>query len=118
MTKNESQEHPFVPLHQQRSPSADKEEQHKKQIEFEKKLRQDFAFAFNSASGRNVLRWIKDQCGYGKSVVGGNPSLGMDIEKGTLYNAARLGVYLELRVLIPSEILKQVEFEKLEEPIS
>lgn len=117
MSASESAKKPFVPTHTQRSESIDKDEQRKEMEKKLKNLRMDFAICFSTPEGKSVLRWLCAQCGYHKSQVGGNPPLGMDILTGTLYNAAREGIYIEMRSLIPWSILQEVEYQKLEEII-
>lgn len=117
MSQKESEEKPFVPTHKQRSPSVDKDEQRKVLEKKHKNLRMDMAITFSTEEGKRVLRWILDECGYHKSCVGGNPALGMDVKDGTLYNAARETIYIELRQLIPHSILKEVEYENINEII-
>jgi hypothetical protein len=118
MSKQESREKPFVPIHTQRSSAVDRDSIQKVRQQQEKQLRMDFALTFNTAEGKRVLKWIMFQSGYGKSPVGGNPALGLDVMQGTLYNAARLGLYTELRQFVPHTVLKQVEFENIDEAIS
>lgn len=115
MSKTESEQTPHVPFHTQRSPSADREKQNKELERRAKQLRFDFAITFSTPEGRRVLQWIIKESGYGKSSVGGNPSIGMNVLEGCLYNEARKSIYLELRQLVSSEILKQVEYENIED---
>ena len=115
MSKTESENTPHVPVHTQRSPSVDREKQNKEFERRAKQLRFDFAITFGTAEGRRVLKWIIEQSGYQKSNVGGNPQLGMYVLQGTLYNASRQAIYLEMRQLIPAETLKSVEYENISE---
>ncbi len=115
MSATESESKPHIPTHTQRSPSVDREKQTKEFERRAKQLRFDFAITFSTAEGRRVLKWIIEQSGYGKSNIGGNPGLGMDVLQGTLYNASRESLYLEMRQLIPAEILKQCEYENISE---
>lgn len=115
MSKEESQEQPHVPTHTQRSPSVNKEKQQKEFERRAKQLRFDMAITFGTPEGRRVLQWLISESGFQKSQVGGNPALGMDVLQGTLYNSARVSIYLELRQLIPAETLKLVEYENISE---
>lgn len=115
MSKTESENTPHVPTHTQRSPSADREKQTKELERRAKQLRFDFAITFGSPEGRRVLQWLLTESGFHKNNIGGNPQLGMDVLQGTLYNAARQSLYLEMRQLIPAETLKQVEYENISE---
>ena len=117
MSGVESKEKPFIPIHTQRSESVDKDKQHKEMQRRLKSLRMDFAICFGTPEGKKVLKWIFQNSGYGESDVGGNPQLGMDILQGTLFNCARKSLYIEMRKLIPHEILKQTEFENIEEEL-
>ena len=117
MSGIESKEKPFIPTHIQRSESVDKDKQQKEMQRRVKSLRMDFAICFGSPEGKKVLKWIFREAGFAESSVGGNPALGMDVLQGTLYNNARKSLYIEMRKLIPHEILKQVEFENIEEEL-
>jgi len=114
MAKQESEENKHVPTHTQRSPSVDREKQTKELERRTKQLRFDFAITFGTPEGKRVLQWLIKESGYQKSQVGGNPQLGMDVLQGTLYNSARLSIYLEMRQLIPEETLKGVEYADID----
>ena len=114
MAKKESEQTPHVPTHTQRSPSVDRDKQTKELERRAKQLRFDFAITFGTPEGKRVLQWLIKESGYQKSQVGGNPQLGMDVLQGTLYNSARLSIYLEMRQLIPEETLKGVEYAELD----
>lgn len=77
----------------------------------QKKWANIFGTAFSTIEGKQALRYIMRLCGWTESVVGANPDLGMDIDRGTIYNAARRNVYMELRRFIPDHILKEIEFK-------
>ncbi|MDE1866576.1 MAG: hypothetical protein KGI08_02550 [Thaumarchaeota archaeon] len=115
MPGQESAEKPFIPTHTQRSSSKDKEEQEKALASRIKELRMSFAVCFSTPDGKKVLGWLLEQSGFLKSQVGGNPAIGMDVETGTLYNCARESLYIEMRRLVPSHILKEVEYQSMEE---
>ena len=117
MPGQESLEKPFIPTHTQRSDATDKKEQQKIFDAKIKDLRMAFAMTFSTPDGKKVLRWIMQEAGYQKSQVGGNPGIGMNVMEGTLYNAARESLYIEIRSLVPTEILKQVEYQSVEETI-
>ena len=117
MPRQESKEKPFIPTHTQRSESTDKDKQRKDFERHFKSLRMDFAICFGTPEGRKVLKWMYGESGFGNSQIGGNPTLGMDVLQGTLYNNARSSLYIEMRKLIPHEVLKQVEFENIEEEL-
>lgn len=117
MTKEESKEQPHVPTHTQRSRSVDKDKQQHEIDRRIKLLRMDMALTFGTPEGKRVLKWLLNECGFHKSCVGGNPNLGMDVAQGTIYNAARESIYIELRQLIPSETLKEVEYENVDETL-
>lgn len=99
-----------IPLHRERLSLPDKAEIKKVQDEKRKKILLDMAQTFATPEGMRSLAVIAEICGFGKTCVGGNPALGMEIKDGTFYNATRQAVYLELRVLIPKRILKKVEY--------
>lgn len=118
MAATESEDKPHIPTHTQRSPSVDREKQTRELERRAKQLRFDFAITFGSPEGRRVLQWLIRESGYQKSQIGGNPQLGMDVLQGTLYNSARVSLYLEMRQLIPAETLKGVEYENIDEILS
>lgn len=115
MSKEETIEQPHIPSHLKRSEATDKDKQRREFEQRAKSLRMDFALTFSTPEGRRVLKWIIQESGYQKSNVGGNPQLGMDVLQGTLYNAARQSLYLEMRQLIPAETLKLIEYENISE---
>ncbi len=104
-----------IPLHKERRLDPEREKAFKAQQAKTKRLKDDLAQTFSTAAGQRSLMAIMELCGYQRSVTGGNASLGMDIMQGTLYNAARLNIYLELRALLPKELLKKVEFGEVNE---
>lgn len=115
MAKKESEENPHVPSHTQRSPSVDRDKQTKELERRAKQLRFDFAITFGTPEGKRVLQWLIRESGFHKSSIGGNPTIGMDVQIGTIYNEARKSLYLEMRQLIPAETLKQCEYENINE---
>lgn len=104
-----------VPLHRERLGLADKEKMKAEGEAARKKLAQDMGQTFATPEGLRVLAFLANLCGYQKTCVGANPMLGMDVKDGTLYNAAREGVYKELRQYIPRYILKKAEFGDVHE---
>ena len=99
-----------IPMHRERLNLPDKGAAQKVTDARRKKLRQDMAKVFNSHEGRRVLRYLMDICAYRQSKVGGNPTLGMDIYAGTLYNSSRELVCIEFLEHIPKYILKDIEY--------
>jgi hypothetical protein len=99
-----------VPLHKERMGLLDKDTQYKLLEAKRKALSSDMAVCFNTAEGRRVLKYILNICGYRKGKVGGNPQLGMDVFQGTMYNAAREQVAIELIEHIPVYIMKDCEY--------
>lgn len=98
-----------IPTHKLRLKQSD--EKLKKEAEAKRKqLAIDFNTTFSTPSGRRTLNSIMKICGFGRSSVGGNPALGMDIRDGTLYNAARQNIYLEIRNFLEPKLLQEVEF--------
>lgn len=110
-------EEKVVPTHKDRLESPDKSQRQKLEKEKSARLRSDLAIAFATPEGLNALKFLKALSGFEQNPVGGNPSLGMDVTQGTLYNCGRLSMYLELRKLLPPRILKQIEYDQLEEEL-
>ena len=98
------------PFHQTRLNLPDKDAAQKLSESRRKRLQQDLATTFAPPAGRRVLRYLMSISGYGLSKVGGNPQLGMDVEKGTFYNASRELVFIELIEHMPAYILRDVLF--------
>ncbi len=78
-----------------------------------KLLKRDIAIAMASPEGLNLMRWIFGLTGYSKKIIVGNPQTGDIHDRGTLYNATRRQLWLEIRQLVPVRILKKIEYEKL-----
>ncbi len=107
---SEEKEKPHVPLHRERMGLPDNVEQKKLREQKTKQLKEDCRVTFSPPAGRRVLRYLMNIAGYKKSKVGGNPQLGMDVQIGTVYNAARELVLLELIEFIPQDVLRDCEF--------
>lgn len=116
-SKEESKENPHVSSHLQRSSSVDKDKQQKEAIYKAAAMKRAFIMTFSTEHGKVVLRWLLEQGGFHKSQVGGNPAIGMDVLEGTLYNAARESIYIELRKFLTPDILKDVEYETKQETL-
>lgn len=102
--------------HRTRVDKSDKEAIIKAQQVKRKRLSRDFEHVGSTEEGRRVLRHLMVICGAKKTCVGSQPQMGMDIMQGTLYNAARQGLYLEeIRPFMSPSLLKQVEFNPIEE---
>ena len=104
-----------VPFHRERLNLPDNEKAREISEAKKKALRQDMAKVFGPPEGRRVLRYLMDICAYRQSKVGGNPTLGMDIFAGTLYNSSRELVCIEFLEAIPKYILKDIEYGTDEE---
>ena len=110
-----AEEQKEIPMHRERLNLPDKVDQQKLTEAKRKQLSSDLKVCFSSVEGRRVLRYLMSICGYKKSKVGGNPNLGMDVSQGTLYNAARENVCIELLEFIPAYILKDVEYGNIDD---
>lgn len=78
-------------------------------------LRKDLNETFGPAHGLRALRYIMDLCGYQNYIVIADPATGDPLPNGTLYNAARQGIYIKLRRFLSPEILIPVENKGLEQ---
>lgn len=73
----------------------------------ESRLRGAMARTFSTDDGIIVLRWLRDQCGHNKPVLG---ALGGKIDPdATVYQAMRLNLYLTLRGYLDKRILMEIE---------
>lgn len=104
-----------VPLHRERLNLPDKEAAEKLRERHNKQLKADMREVFSSPAGRRVLRRFMNICGYGRGVIGANPALGMDVLHGTLYNSARLQVFLELIEFLPEAVMKDCQYGVFED---
>jgi len=80
----------------------------KKQVS-ENKVEVAANIVFATEEGKQVLRHLKNVCGFDVSSVVLNPDNEVQ-DRGTLFNEARRTVYLDLRKLIKPDILKDVEY--------
>ena len=69
---------------------------------------------FASEEGLVVLRHLVEICGYDKSDLVANVQSGEILDRATFYNAVRRGLYVEIRKLIKTDILKQAEYPEEE----
>ena len=99
-----------IPLHRERLNLPDKVDQQKVNDIKKKQMSRDFAVVFNSVEGRRVLRFMMVLGGFKRPKIGGNTSLGMDVAYGTIYNAAREQLLLEIFEFVPSYILRDAEY--------
>lgn len=73
-------------------------------------LRNAMGVAFSTPEGKQVLRWLRAQCGHNEPILGANPVTGDLDPQRTLYSAMRLNLYLEIRKNLSFNILKEVEY--------
>jgi len=72
-------------------------------------LRRDLNETFATPAGRRALYWFMRNSGYQKYDTVADPASGEIMTKSSLYNMARRNFYLNLRVFLKKEILKDVE---------
>lgn len=106
-----------LPVHKDRLASSSKTARQEQDRQKLSQLRQHLALTFETPDGIHALRFLMNLSGFHKNPVGGNPALGMDVSQGTIYNCGRESIYLELRALLPPRILKQIEYDQLEEEL-
>ena len=78
-------------------------------------LKKDFNTTFATPTGKRVLRWLMDKCGYQKPSVVVDPNTGKYQIESTLHNEARRILYLEMREFLNADVLAQVENKGLEQ---
>lgn len=88
--------------------AEDDQSRKEKQLEQSERLTRAMRATFNTPDGLIVLNWLKEECMFGKPILGAMAG-GID-EKATLYQAMRLNLYLKVRSMLTFEILKEVEF--------
>lgn len=94
---------------------ADKDAKTKKQLEEHKRsLMNKLAIAFSTEEGKVALRLIKNLCGYDKYDAVARKDSGVIDHDTTFYNTARRSVYLDLRALIKTSILQEIEYDPIE----
>lgn len=92
-----------------------------RQNEIEKKkrtaalVRKDLNETFATPCGKRALRYLMDLCGYQQSSVVADPATGDPLANGTIYNAARVNVYLALRKQLHRDIVIPVENDGLDD---
>jgi hypothetical protein len=67
---------------------------------------------FSSSDGQIVLKWLHDESGYGRPVLGANPSTGEIDPMRTTYSAMQQGLYLRIRKFLTLNILKGIEYDE------
>lgn len=76
-----------------------------------KDLRGAIARISNTPDGRYFLRWLRNECGFGDSFLGINPTTGEIDPQRTTYSAMRLNLWWKIRKLIPIKQLIEVEHD-------
>lgn len=115
MTKTRARVNYWKEVGQGKDPELKKEKEAKtkKQLEDQKKsLMNKLAIAFSTEEGKVALRLIKNLCGYDKYDAVARKDSGVIDELSTFYNTARRSVYLDLRALLKSSILMEIEYEQ------
>lgn len=87
-----------------------KHDQEKKQLRLIRCMNTVFA----SEEGLVVLRYLVEICGYTKSDAVGSAQTGDILDRATFYNLTRRGLYVEIRKLIKSDILRRAEYPEEE----
>ncbi len=78
-----------------------------------KLLMRDFAICSNTPEGLNILKFIFNMSGYSQDLLAGSKTTGEILDKMTFYRNVRRTIWLELRKMIPVNMLKKIEFEKI-----
>ncbi len=86
-------------------------EEKAKAREESERLARAMAVTFASADGKIVLEWIRKKCYHNVTALSMLPSGGPPSPELTLYRAFQQSLYLDLRAMIPREILKEVEYD-------
>lgn len=70
---------------------------------------------FGTDSGKRVLLWLMDQCGFVDNHIPVDQQTGAVIKENIVYNEARRALYLDIRKLLASrpDILSEVEIYQL-----
>jgi nitrogen fixation/metabolism regulation signal transduction histidine kinase len=66
-------------------------------------------------AGKEFLRFLHRICGYAEVNLVVNRQTGEVDTVATTYNECRRGVYIQVRNLVPVEVLKQIEFPSTNE---
>lgn len=83
-----------------------KEAQQKKQL----RLIRCINTVFSTEEGLVVLRHLVEICGYDKGDAVASVQNGEILDRATFYNVVRRGLYVELRKLIKTDILRRAEY--------
>jgi hypothetical protein len=90
---------------------ADLEEKIKAQKKDTEEFRKTVNRLFSTAEGKEVLKWMAKETGYGKSSMVVNPSTGEINVQSSLYMAARQTIYFKIRELLEPITLKEIEYD-------
>lgn len=88
-----------------------KKEQDAQQRAAQDRLLTAMAVTFGTADGKIVLEWIRKRCKHNVSALTMVGLPGAPSPELTLYTAFQQALYLDMRVMIPREILKEVEYD-------
>ncbi len=98
------------PAKQRIAAALKREEERKKAEARAKRLKADFARVASTEAGRNVFRWLAEQCGVFKPSVVAHPDTGEIFTNSTVYNESRRGLYLTMRGYIPAKQRIAIEY--------
>jgi DNA-directed RNA polymerase subunit M/transcription elongation factor TFIIS len=66
-------------------------------------------------AGKELIKFLHRVCGYDQVNLVMNRQTGEVDTVATTFNECRRGVYIQIRNLVPAEVLKEIEFAKTEE---
>lgn len=110
MSKARRKESPTEALETEEALRVAKEKQEKARKAKAARIRNAFIKVSNTEAGRDVFRFLMEECGFHKPSVHANPQTGEIFTDNTVYNEARRNVYLTTRKLIPAKSLVKIEF--------
>lgn len=79
-------------------------------------LRQDFTRTFRTESGKRVMAWMKERCGFGKIILSANPKTEEFDPMRTTFAAMELNLYIAIRNFLPTELIQEIEDDRRIQP--
>lgn len=72
-------------------------------------MREDFTRTFQTESGKRVMAWLMDRCGFGKIILSADRQSGQLDPMMTTFAAMELNLYLEIRKHLPLKLTQEIE---------
>lgn len=87
-------------------------EARKKADERSKGMREDFTRTFQTESGKRVLAWLKNRCGFRKIILSADRQSGQIDPLLTTFAAMEYNLYIEITNNLPINLIQEIEDER------